>query len=102
HRWTSDRYPLYLHDALPISKITPDMTCEEIGIRMQEAMEGLVLYGVMGQTVWDGSQEPQREMLLVRIEEGGLVPVEAGEKAGEKDRKSTRLNSSHDSNSYAV
>ena len=65
------------------------MTCEEIGIRMQEAMEGLVLYGVMGQTVWDGSQEPQREMLLVRIEEGGLVPVEAGEKAGEKAGEET-------------
>lgn len=71
-------------EAAEKAKITPDMTCEEMGLKLQEAMEGLVLYGVMGQTVWEGSQEPQREMLLVRIEEGSLVPVEAGEKAGEE------------------
>lgn len=67
-------------EAAKRAAVTPDMPYTEIGSRMQNAMEGLVLDGVMGRTAWDASGEPQREMPVVRIEGGEPVEARNGER----------------------
>src|SRR5947207_6873869 len=81
-------YTLSLHDALPISEIAQGtlqaifefqtMICELTGMEVANA------------SMYDGSTAvPEAVMMAVRI-------------TGRKDRKSTRLNSSHTVISYAV
>src|SRR3712207_8413313 len=75
---TTEIYTLSLHDALPISELAP--SCGAAGVLG-------VLPGVMG--------------LLQSVEVIKLV-TGAGEPLIGRDRKSTRLNSSHANISYAV
>src|SRR5690606_41407742 len=91
----SGLYPLSLHDALPISKlvaITRDEQQRVVGPRAehehrQDAHRRLVPRDV------EGGEEP-------RGEDGGRLVRDADH--GQRDRKSTRLNSSHVKTSYAV
>src|SRR5690242_21511157 len=81
---TTETYTLSLHDALPISERRPD--------RSQRGC---------------GQPRPQPGQRVGRDHSQGQVrrPVPTGQRAGRggvRDRKSTRLNSSHMSISYAV
>src|SRR5437762_10676406 len=93
---TTDIYTLSLHDALPISQ-----TPEHGPLAVQQAAQGAK----------DGA--PHLTPDLHQIQGGvALARLIAGDEAGEchaalelmqiRDRKSTRLNSSHRCNSYAV
>src|SRR5690606_40225241 len=99
---TSPIYPLSLHDALPIYKISELLTwCRETGVEVV--------------TVWmlsnDNLNRPPHELEpLLRIIEDvvqelvgqgwRIIPVGALDLLPDRDRKSTRLNSSHVKISY--
>src|SRR5690606_42138905 len=74
-------YTLSLHDALPI--YGHDLGVDGIPVDLDHAVGGLDLVGV-------------------HVLEGLLVPDDAEPSAVGRDRKSTRLNSSHVKISYAV
>src|SRR5207245_8860937 len=97
---STDPSPLSLHDALPISAVVavarrmtayvdrPARPCVQIGARLVRRIVA-----------------PRKPALLQR--RGGQLPFRLGGKApsgpaAKRDRKSTRLNSSHGSISYAV
>src|SRR5690606_42032970 len=80
---TTDTYTLSLHDALPISLLA--------ALALGELLLGAQPPGHLGADVEDGAALVQRLDGLLRDD-----PV------GHRDRKSTRLNSSHVKISYAV
>src|SRR5689334_24335571 len=85
---TAEIYPLSLHDALPISSV-PTRTFSGAMVARQPPV---------------GCRSHARRVALVAAGLDDVTvtswPVAAGGSA--TDRKSTRLNSSHSSNSYAV
>src|SRR5690606_40510271 len=94
---SSDSYPLSLHDALPISR--------ESLIRLRELARRAGV-PIEPPTLLDGDGAPRfRESPLLgdleRLWAVGRRPQAHGRSA-ERDRKSTRLNSSHVKISYAV
>src|SRR5438128_8863366 len=90
HRSTTSIYTLSLHDALPI--YVDDV--EEVGghvLRVDErGMPGCRALDVRAGVL---------EALVERDRDGGEAPIT---ELNKRDRKSTRLNSSHGSISYAV
>src|SRR5206468_9655976 len=91
---TSGPYTLSLHDALPIfrtaaARFEPQATCRAVGTRFAAA--GKASAGISSR----GAHRAQHSKQKGRA--GRIL-----EDVGGGDRKSTRLNSSHDQNSYAV
>src|SRR5699024_12453746 len=84
------QYLLSLHDALPICKITDYSGKIRVGKTIS-----------FGHYEQDGLDFNEDERVIDIIEkEAKIIKLENGKKI--TDRKSTRLNSSHVSNSYAV
>src|SRR5438309_8940098 len=83
-------YPLSLHDALPIFGLGPDE-------REQGGAVDVELFVRAGDR-----HALQRRLAVERGDRGPDVDVDAGVRLDSVDRKSTRLNSSHSSISYAV
>src|SRR5206468_7615630 len=92
---------LSLHDALPISRLS---CSARVQVR-ERAPELLALRGEGGERAREpplplGSEPKMRDPRIHRrcfpLDETGLL------RAPDEDRKSTRLNSSHDQRSYAV
>src|SRR5690606_39531270 len=89
--------PVSLHDALPISKALHRVACgkrQQQSGGQQEAMDRLSY-------VSHGIASPSSMTCRQRISEKGGATQGPGGLSG-KDRKSTRLNSSHVKSSYAV
>src|SRR5207249_11820914 len=92
---TPGLYPLSLHDALPILR-----RAEDAATTAPRAAPGCC-------RKQRGSREKRRVGQIVREYRGGVGAIVracagAANTRGLRDRKSTRLNSSHVSNSYAV
>src|SRR5207253_10609869 len=97
---TSDTYPLSLHDALPIS--VP--RAAERGVYARLADERPVEPEVLPRLARHGVVEDAepRAVHCVHADEERGVAARLEERGVRKDRKSTRLNSSHVAISYAV
>src|SRR5205085_11506843 len=94
---TTAPYPLSLHDALPI--------CNggEADLRLQwpKGMFRPFAFGGIGWTHYSIARSSTTGTAVLHGDDVGTVPFGAGI-AGPRDRKSTRLNSSHSQISYAV
>src|SRR2546421_6552938 len=95
---TTEIYPLPLHDALPISRRRARLRASGVrapGDALGHPRRTVVIEAVAPAV--DGGRYP------VKREVGAVLEVTADVfKEGHEDRKSTRLNSSHDQISYAV
>src|SRR5207245_11564905 len=89
-------YPPSLHDALPISEIRYLFTRH--GGNLGAANSVAWMFDRKAQIVVDAGQADEDATLEVALEAG----AEDVARDGDQDRKSTRLNSSHGSISYAV
>src|SRR5206468_11922713 len=95
-------YPLSLHDALPIS-YTATLTVADSHGRRATATQTIVVKSMAGAWFYGGYNRAVGRFELRRLtitdQNGSSV---RGSFAASGDRKSTRLNSSHDQISYAV
>src|SRR5206468_11103268 len=93
-------YTLSLHDALPICRIILDNEAETDRVR--------TLAGLLSQTVWQPASGLEAVPYIDGTPAGAARRIDVLWKdavllvEGRSDRKSTRLNSSHDQISYAV
>src|SRR5207249_7345515 len=92
---TTDIYTLSLHDALPISRTR---RCERNIANPVRKLHGK---DARGKSQRDETQNSHRRPVLRSIALPDGLPPPRGSRE-ERDRKSTRLNSSHVSISYAV
>src|SRR5206468_5128960 len=95
-------YTLSLHDALPILNLV-EAEAEEILPRRKRHDEAHGAVGIAIRTdLQPASSQPQQQVanLIERLDGGGRIVHGRGERADREDRKSTRLNSSHDQISY--
>src|SRR5206468_8207765 len=90
---TTEIYTLSLHDALPISDVADEVADEHAGGHPEVPIVDARL-GEAGHR--NAAVGRRRQRLLGRVAE------HAHERRRDVDRKSTRLNSSHDQISYAV
>src|SRR5206468_8109866 len=97
---TPHLYTLSLHDALPISRL-PLVQIGAAGEQVDHAAE--LRLAADGELEERGLGTDRLEVLQ-RVPDVGALAVHARDEAdgGDADRKSTRLNSSHDQISYAV
>src|SRR5207247_9648376 len=97
---TTQLYPLSLHDALPI------FTDREVGRLLRQLREtGLLDKALLVATAdhgfaWEVGVKDRRKVTPGNVDE--IAPQPLFIKAPGQDRKSTRLNSSHEWISYAV
>src|SRR3712207_6900401 len=89
---TTEIYTLSLHDALPISRCS-----ENRGGLMAEQRRSTLPQRPKGKSAQERSAEFDEKQAQLKAE-----AAERRKAAAEKDRKSTRLNSSHANISYAV
>src|SRR5207245_11207027 len=92
HTATTELYPLSLHDALPIYKLWRTRDPKGYHLEYGYSTMGYEIAGGLGIKMAD----PKREVYVL-VGDGSYLMM-----AQEIDRKSTRLNSSHGSISYAV
>src|SRR5207244_10020472 len=101
HPPTTELYPLSLHDALPISINELDgLSVRQARLSVLESHIAIARAGV-------AAAEADMDASVIRASEDGrvlerMVEVGGSARVGEPDRKSTRLNSSHQIISYAV
>src|SRR5207249_5971530 len=88
--------PLSLHDALPISRRMPSLT--PLSHRFRQAPA----WTAPATSNWQPPSAPLSPRHLFPQKSSRPSPWPIGRSLPEKDRKSTRLNSSHVSISYAV
>src|SRR5207245_11794378 len=86
-------YPLSLHDALPISRAVKTLLDQKRTPPLKRTLHFLWVPEHFGTVAWLTKHPEVSERAIAAL---NLDMV------GEKDRKSTRLNSSHGSISYAV
>src|SRR5207249_10870118 len=92
-------HPLSLHDALPIYRCRAVVTGER-GLRV-EARDAGRLADQLGRR--ERTAAGQRQQIRTEaLDQAGDLALEGVDRHGQLDRKSTRLNSSHVSISYAV
>src|SRR5439155_2096558 len=87
----------FLHDALPISQV--DCRAAAFGTAVERGIDRLVIE--------EAAETVDKDRRVPELESVRAAAVRTGEKHqatrwSTKDRKSTRLNSSHVANSYAV
>src|SRR5205085_8725417 len=96
---TTQIYPLSLHDALPIShlarevQVLPGVDEPEVARPPEGSVRGLAVRGLRAKML----DIPEADVPHQGFAERTLAVL-----SGQKDRKSTRLNSSHSQISYAV
>src|SRR3989440_789924 len=90
---TTEIYTLSLHDALPISSPAPPI--RHLDSALRSVRHGTGLEGLQ-------RRRPPGNVLRRVVGPGALPGVGTHRREGARDRKSTRLNSSHDQISYAV
>src|SRR5206468_12862440 len=94
-------YPLSLHDALPISRLAEHRPAGVAGIDHRVGLEELRQREVLGDRIGGPARadDPRAQRITKTV---GRAYDEDWIADADGDRKSTRLNSSHDQISYAV
>src|SRR5690606_41206731 len=96
--WSTDIYTLSLHDALPIS----DRHLAASTLQMIEQVVEQQLEVVFADREGGQLTRLQTPRIGIFDEDARVLQIHAIERRARKDRKSTRLNSSHVKISYAV
>src|SRR5206468_4555383 len=94
-------YPRSLHDALPISR-RAWRPAAVLRLRRGRKVVRVLLEGQVVDRDNAGARPSQREKAVGRVEDLAFEEYPDDFAAATQDRKSTRLNSSHDQISYAV
>src|SRR5207249_8103883 len=97
---TADSHPLSLHDALPISQAFRELV--QIGITLTSERDLSVLLERILTEARRFTRAEAGTLFLRDGEQLRFAVVQNDRLSGKLDRKSTRLNSSHVSISYAV
>src|SRR5206468_4446391 len=97
---TTQTYTLSLHDALPISRLPGALCPEEDAPLERTAAERVFEHPGVHLFVQPWHRDHDRRPHILEVLRHGIHRL--GVVDGHTDRKSTRLNSSHDQISYAV